>query len=257
MRIRLVRLVALCCALALIVFLPSSDGSRAQTTKASADSGLSQAEQQLLSEINQARAHPQAYASYLEKLKPLFNGKEYKPAGQEAAVTTEEGWSAVEDAIKFLRSAKPQGPLTISHGLCLAAQEHCKDQAGTGATGHKGADTGFIEQRVKPFGTWQGAIGENLTYGNESARERLLTWLIDDGFPNRGHRRRLMSADYGVAGVSCSTHPEFQIMCVLTLAGGFVDLQPVKPASSPQTKTGTPSNNSQKPVKKSTKARAD
>lgn len=255
MKIRLVGLLALCCALALIVFLPSSDRSRAQTTKASADSGLSQAEQDLLNEINQARAHPQVYAPYLEKLKPLFSGKEYKPAGQDG-FKTEEGWSAVEDAIKFLRSAKPQGPLTISHGLCLAAQAHRKDQGGTGATGHKGTDTSLIEQRVKPFGTWQGAIGENLTYGNESARERLLTWLIDDGFPSRGHRRRLMSADYGVAGVSCGPHPDFQLMCVLTLAGGFVDLQPAKTATVPKTNTATSSNKSKTTNKNSNKGRS-
>jgi hypothetical protein len=62
---------------------------------------------------------------------------------------------------------------------------------------------------VKPFGTWQGAIGENLTYGNESARERVLTWLIDDGFASRGHRKRLLSSEYKVAGLACGPHPEF------------------------------------------------
>lgn len=167
----------------------------------SPNNGLSQDEQDLLNEINQDRAHPQVYASYLEKLKPLFNGKEYKTAT--LAVTTEEGWSAVEDAISFLRAARPLGPLSPSHGLCLAAMAHVKDQAANGATGHKGNDSSFIEQRVKRFGTWQGGIGENLTYGNESARDKLLTWGIDDGFAIRGHRRRLMSPDYKVAGVCC------------------------------------------------------
>jgi len=241
MKIRLVGLLALCCAVSLIVSFPSSDRGQSQTTKTSSANGLAPDEQDLLNEINQARAHPQLYASYLEKLKPLFNGKEYKPTSQDE-FTTEEGWSAVEDAIKFLRATKPLGPLTMSHGLCLAAQAHVKDQSGTGATGHKGTDSSFIEQRVKPFGTWQGGIGENLTYGNESARERLLTWLIDDGFASRGHRRRLMSADYRVAGVACGPHPEFKNMCVITLAGGFVDLQPVKTATVPKTNTATPSN---------------
>jgi hypothetical protein len=252
MRIRLVGLVALCCALALIVSFPRSDRGQSQTTKTSSANGLSPDEQDLLDEINQARAHPQVYASYLEKLKPLFKGKEYKPTGQDA-FTTVEGWSAVEDAIKFLRSAKPLGPLTVSHGLSLAALAHSKDQGGSGATGHKGADTSLIEQRVKPFGTWQGGIGENLTYGNQSARERLLTWLIDDGFASRGHRARLMSSDYRVAGVACGPHPEFQSMCVITLAGGFVDLQPVKTATIPKTNTATSSNKSKTTNKNSNK----
>ena len=194
-------------------------------------SGLSQAESDLLSEVNQARAHPAVYASYLEKLKPLFNGKEYRPSGQEA-YTTQEGWSAVEEAIRFLRAAKPQGPLNMSPGLCLAAATHVKEQSATGATGHKGADSTMIEERVKPFGTWQGGIGENLMYGNQSARERVLTWLIDDGFGSRGHRMRIMSQNYRVVGVACGPHPDFGSMCVLTLAGGFIESPSAKPATS-------------------------
>ena len=250
---------ALCGMIALVLSFAGSDRTRSQTNKLASDSGLSQAERDLLSEVNQARAHPGVYASYLEKLKPSFNGKVYKPSDQEA-YATQEGWSAVEEAIKFLRSAKPQGPLSTSPGLCLAAMAHVKDQSASGATGHKGADSTFIEERVKPFGTWQGGIGENLTYGNQSARERILTWLIDDGFAGRGHRNRLMSENYRVAGVSCGPHPEFGAMCVLTLAGGFIDLQPVKAAASTpantnaNTSTNAKSNesentNSRKPTK--------
>lgn len=253
MKIRFVGLVALYCALGLVLSLPGSDTGQSQATGGSSNSGLSPAEQDLLNEINQARAHPQLYASYLEKLKPLFNGNEYTPAGQEEGFKTEEGWSAVEDAIKFLRAAKPLGPLSMSHGLCLAAQAHVKDQSSTGSTGHKGNDSSLIEQRVKPFGTWQGGIGENLTYGNQSAREQLLAWLIDDGFPSRGHRRRIMSADYRVAGLSCGPHPEFQTMCVLTLAGGFVDRQTAKTVASPPTNTAKPNNKSKTTSAKSKK----
>jgi len=252
MKVRLAGLPALSCVLALIVSFSGSDKGHSQTNKGSAGASLSAAERDLLNEINQARANPQVYGTYLEKLKPLFSGKEYTPAGKEA-LTTQEGWSAVEDAIRFLRAAKPVASLSTSQGLSLAALAHSKDQSGTGATGHKGADSSLIEQRVKPFGTWQGGIGENLTYGNETARERVLTWLIDDGFPSRGHRTRIMSPNYRVAGVSCSPHPQFQTMCVLTLAGGFVDLQPVKTATSVPTNTNANSNKSKTTARKNTK----
>lgn len=236
MKVRLL-LLALC-TLAIVVLFAGSDRTRSQTNQLASGGGLSPAERDLLSEINSARAHPGDYASYLEKLKPLFKGKVYSPSGQEA-YTTQEGWSAVEEAMKFLRAAKPQGPLNMSPGLCLAAATHVKDQSTTGATGHKGADSTFIEQRVKPFGDWQGGIGENLTYGNESARERVLTWLIDDGFASRGHRMRIMSENYRVAGVSCGPHPQFGAMCVLTLAGGFIEFQPAKPVASATTNKNT------------------
>lgn len=241
MKIRLVGLAALCCALGLIFCFSGVDKSQSQTNKGTFSTGLSDAGHDLLNEINQARAHPQVYASYLEKLKPQFNGKVYTAPGKQA-LSTQEGWAAVEEAIKFLRAARPSGPLTRSEGLTLAALAHCKDQGGTGATGHKGSDSALIEQRVKPFGAWQGGIGENISYGDDSARERVLTWLIDDGFASRGHRMRIMSPNYRVAGASCGPHPEWGTMCVLELAGGFIDSAAAKPATSNQNKSTATSN---------------
>lgn len=229
MKVRLTGWLALCCAV--VVFVSERQATFSQTTR-TATASLSQPEQDLMSEINQARANPQAYAGYLEKLKPLFKGKQYTPEGASTAFETQEGWNAVEDAIKFLRASKPLGPLHTSPGLCMAALTHVKDQSATGATGHKGADRMMIEDRVKPYGNWQGGIGENLAYGTQSARERLLTWLIDDGFATRGHRNRLMSDNYNVAGLSCGPHPEYGTMCALALAGGFVETGASKSSTS-------------------------
>jgi uncharacterized protein YkwD len=236
MKFRFIELFALCCAF-VISLIVSSDVSHSQTNQLKPS--LSKSEQDLLTEINLARAQPQVYANYLEKLKPQFNGKVYTAAGQDMGLETQEGWGAVEDAIKFLRAAKPVAPLTMSEGLRLAATSHVKDQSSSGATGHAGADNTMIEQRVKPFGSWQGDIGENLVYGDESARERILTWLIDDGVATRGHRRRVMSQDYKVAGISCGPHPEYGAMCVLTLAGGFTEAAAGSSPATPQKSDNT------------------
>src|SRR2546430_1987594 len=137
MKFRLFGLFALCCAVAINLCSDQIPSGYSQTTKSTP--GLSVAEQDLLSEINQARAQPQTYATYLEQLKPLFKGKDYTATGRET-LRTQEGWDAVEDAIRFLRAAKPLGPLSASQGLCLAASAHVKDQSASGATGHTGAD---------------------------------------------------------------------------------------------------------------------
>ena len=81
MKTRLVGLVILLCAGGLLLFSAGSDRGQSKANGSSSNSGLSQPEQDLMNEINQARAHPQVYASYLEKLKPLFKGNVYKPAG--------------------------------------------------------------------------------------------------------------------------------------------------------------------------------
>jgi uncharacterized protein YkwD len=222
------RLLGLSILFLLLVVAANTSVIQSQNKNEPTASTLSQDEKDLLKEINEARAHPDVYASYLEQLKPLFAGKIYK-----GSLQTEEGWAAVEEAIAFMRTMKPQPPFNVATGLCSAALTHVKEQSGSGATGHKSASSGaMIEDRVKPFGSWQGNIGENLSYGSDSARERLLTWLIDDGFASRGHRKRVMSSDYKVAGICCGPHPEFGKMCVLTLAGGFNDTVAAKPAAA-------------------------
>ncbi|HEX3230441.1 MAG TPA: CAP domain-containing protein [Pyrinomonadaceae bacterium] len=235
MKVR-VFLLSFLCSLLIVIAISNSLPTHSQGKTASVGKALSKEEQDLFNEINQARANPELYVSYLQKMKPLFAGKIYKKT-----LETQEGWAAVEDAIAYLQTLKPQSPFTMSLGLNKAAAAHIKDQSSSGATGHKTAGSGWmIEDRVKPFGTWEGSIGENLTYGRESARERVLTWLIDDGFTTRGHRKRVMSADYGVAGLSCGKHPEYEKMCCLTLAGGFIDSVTPTPSTNSGKKSGTP-----------------
>jgi uncharacterized protein YkwD len=242
MKVR-VFLLSILCSLSIVIAISNSLPTHSQSKAASAGkapstNALSKEEQDLFNEINQVRAHPELYVSYLQKMKPLFVGKVYRKT-----LETQEGWAAVEDAIAYLGTLQPQTPFTMSQGLSKAAAAHMHDQA-SGATGHKTAGSGWmIEDRVKPFGTWEGSIGENLTYGRESARERVLTWLIDDGFATRGHRKRIMSADYRVAGLSCGKHSEYERMCVLTLAGGFVDSIAVQTATDSSNKSGSHAKN--------------
>jgi uncharacterized protein YkwD len=210
-------------AISVILIEVHFQSTQAQGDKLLSANSLSPPEQELLAEINEVRTHPETYAKYLDGLKPFFKDKEYRRNGQPALLTS-EGWAAVEDAISFLRTVKPQKPLNLSRGLSLAAAVHVKDQSVSGATGHKSPNNAYLEARTSAFGIYQGAVGENLSYGVQSARERVLTWLIDDGFASRGHRRRLLSADYAVAGLSCGSHPQYGAMCVLTMAGNFSDL---------------------------------
>ena len=178
-------------------------------------------EQEVLKEINFVRTRPNEYASLLEQLRTRFKGREYRRPGK-AALMTEEGAAALEEAIKFLRAAKPVPALALSQGMCSGARALVEDQSVTGATGHKGADGRLCEQRTERFGTWAEPIGENLNYSDDAARERVITLLIDDGVANRGHRQRIMNASYKVVGVACGGH-KIGGMCVITFAGGFSD----------------------------------
>jgi hypothetical protein len=181
---------------------------------------LSPLEGEILKEINLARARPSEYAAHLEELRPYFAGRNFRRPGQ-AGFMTEEGLGALEDAIRYMRSLKPLPPLEVSGGMCLGANAHVTDQGKTGKTGHKGSDGCFCESRLNRFGVWSGEVGENLSYGTETARERVITLIIDDGVADRGHRKRILSPAFKVAGVSCGDHPSMRTLCVLTFAGNF------------------------------------
>ena len=73
---------------------------------------------------------------------------------------------------------------------------------------------------IPNFGAWADPIGENLSYGTETARERVITLITDDGVANRGHRQRIFDPRFKVAGVACGDHREGPL-CVVTFAGGF------------------------------------
>ena len=211
--------LALFCLLLSSTFTPPrSSAWQVTSTKGAAAAAL---EQEVLKEINLARTRPAEYAAYLEQLRPHFNGKEYRRPGM-PGLMTQEGVQALDEAIRFLRAARPAPALSLSQGMCSGARELVKEQAGTDSTGHRGADGSFCEQRTQRFGTWKEPIGENLSYGNDTARERVLTLLIDDGFAGRGHRKRLLDPSFRVAGVACGDH-KLGAMCVITLAGGFTD----------------------------------
>ncbi|HWS56584.1 MAG TPA: CAP domain-containing protein [Pyrinomonadaceae bacterium] len=216
--------VFLVCACALLT-LPAAGRVRPQQLAINPPASYEALEQDLAREINLARTRPAEYAAYVEQLRPLFSGRELRRPGRPAFIT-EEGVGALDEAARALRSAKPVGALEVSEGMCSGAKALAAEQAASGATGHKGADGSFCEQRVGRFGEWAAPIGENLSYGDETARERVIALLIDDGFANRGHRTRLLSPTFKVVGVACGGH-KLGAVCVITLAGGFTQ----KPAA--------------------------
>lgn len=228
-------------ALLLVLLTPARE-TTAQIKSMKPGERLSPSERELLDEMNFARTRPAEYAAHLEKLKPYYSGNLFTQPGRQA-VTTQEGWRAVDEAIRFLRALKPLQPFAVSDGMCSGAGELVRDQARSGTTGHKGSDGSFCEQRVTRYGSWVSPIGENLSYGNYSARERVIQLLIDDGFANRGHRKRLLDPGYKVAGVSCGTHPSEGGLCVITIAGGFNDKAAAgntkAPTTAPTSKTQT------------------
>lgn len=185
-------------------------------------SSLSSLEQEVVEEMNRARQNPSHYARHLEELKSYFDKDLLKLPGK-IPVRTREGVKAVEEAIAFLKQARPLGPLKISEGMSRAARDHVLDQGRSGKTGHIGQDGSKPYERMERYGSWEGLSGENIAYGDETARMIVMQLIIDDGVPNRGHRENIFNPEFHFTGVAVGAHPVYRTMCVITFAGRFVE----------------------------------
>lgn len=158
----------------------------------------------VLSEINLARTLPAAYAEVVAQ----------HSAGIEPR--------AVQEAIAFLRRARPLQPLRFSEEMSAGALLHVIRQGQDGTLGHTGSDRSRPWDRLAEFGEWSGAVGENIHYGNADARQVVVALIVDAGVRGRGHRKNIFTAAFNVAGVARGPHRRFGSMCVIDFAGGFV-----------------------------------
>lgn len=180
-------------------------------------------ESEVLAALNRARTDPGGTASALEALIPHFSGTRFKRPTWPVPVQTTEGATAVREAVRAVRSQRPLNPLTLSPGLSRSARDHVGDQSRSGGTGHVGADGSSTPARAARYGTWQVSFNENIDYGPMvEGRDVVESLLIDDGVPDRGHRRNIFEPASKVVGIACGPHPRFTAMCVIVQAGGFV-----------------------------------
>jgi uncharacterized protein YkwD len=183
---------------------------------------------QVLAEINLARTEPLKFAEYLREFRERFHGKVYTMPGSKARVQTSEGTAAVDEAIRFLSHQKPLPPLTWSEDLAATAAELTREQGRSGEIGHNGTRGSGIEERTTRQGIWMEWVGENISYGPYDPRFMVMRLLIDDGRPDRGHRKNQFDPAFGRAGVSCGPHPRFESVCVINFSGGFLNGIPPK-----------------------------
>ncbi len=178
-------------------------------------------ERAVVQEMSDLRVRPKAYARHLRELRGWFEGKLWVRPDR-VPLRTEEGVAALDEAIAFLESVTPVGPLRFNEGLAQAARLHAQDIGPRGAIGHVGADGSRLSARLNRLGTWQGTVAENIGTLEEDPRQVVIQLLVDDGVPDRGHRHNLFNPDLHQAGAGSAPHRDYRVVTVIDYADGFV-----------------------------------
>ena len=175
----------------------------------------------VVNEMNLARQNPALYATYVEQMRAGFDGKAYAfPGG--TRIRTKEGAGALDDAIRFLRSARPVQRLAQSSGMSRGAADHCADQA-SGRRGHGGSGFSNPGSRMNRYGKWSGRWGENISYGKHSARDIVLALIIDDGLRSRKHRANIFNPAFNFTGAAFGPHASYRSVCSISYAAGYAE----------------------------------
>jgi uncharacterized protein YkwD len=162
----------------------------------------------VLDEINLARTRPSDYAAIVEARVRSIPGADERCYAEAAA---------------FLRRQHPLDALQSAPGLEASARRHVDDLGATGGRSHRGTDGSSPWSRMACTGQWTGRKGENISYGYMDARAIVVTLIVDQGVPGRGHRRLIFSPDFKVAGAARGPHARFGAMCVIDFAGGIAE----------------------------------
>lgn len=215
------------------IFSPDNHSmhSSAQLTKpnhnrslllASAD--LEALESDIIAETNLMRSDPSAYAEKLEAVQDYYEGNLVKIPGQ-PAIEVVEGVAALEEAITALLKTKPLPPLELRDGLTQAARDHAEDLSAHNLGGHFGTDESDPFIRISRYGSWDdqdgNVAGENISFGPMQAEWHVIQLLVDDDVPDRSHRKVLFNPDYRNVGCTCTSHPSFEVVCVMTYTSDF------------------------------------
>ena len=196
------------------------DNWPAELNTAKGASYLNELEREVIFELNKVRSDPKRYSKeYLEDLYSAYNGKIFAYPGQEATLT-KEGNGALMECIQVLRNTAPVPILNPAEGLAKASNLLVKDQQ-FGGIGHITRKGLTPQDRIEKYGEWNINSSEDITYGSFEARQIVISLLIDDGVPDRGHRNNILNPKSRYVGVSFGKHPSYRAMCVIDYAGDF------------------------------------
>jgi uncharacterized protein YkwD len=112
--------------------------------------------------------------------------------------------------ISDLKNHKGAEPLLPQQDLFNCAKNHAEETGKKGTMGHEN-----YSKRFKQFAPRYKYTGENCDYGNSKALDIVMSLLIDDNVPDKGHRKNILKKEYLSVGVSIQPHKKWDYTAVI------------------------------------------
>lgn len=172
----------------------------------------------VLDEVNRARTQPQSVVDDLVALRASYGPEGYfRNLSGGPLWSSNEGVAAIDEAIAYMRRMKPRRPLAPGALLFAAAADHTAEQGPRGTIGHVSDGGLWPADRLRRRGGGR-YVAEAISYGSGEPRDVVLQLIIDDGVPDRGHRKLLLDNGYDHGGAACGPHSRYGLMCTIELS---------------------------------------
>ena len=116
---------------------------------------------------------------------------------------------------------EPLEPLEWDDNIMKASKDHVLNMAESGATGHTGQDGSSPFQRMERYTKLEGSSGENISYGQDTARAVIIQLAVDDGVAGRGHRKNITNPAFVKHGCFSGEHSKYKKSTVMNYNGSF------------------------------------
>lgn len=174
--------------------------------------------EELLREINECRTNPMEYAKKVEKYISYFKGKTLIIPGKNAGMRTEEGAEAYKEAVDYLSKVEPVEPLEPSKGLARISKDFFDEVQKVDPNELNNIN---VDEIMKKYGSFVGTMNREVDFGNETPEEVVISIIVSDGDPSRGHRDCLLSTDLKKFGAASGKHNIYRVCTVIFFCTKF------------------------------------
>lgn len=118
--------------------------------------------------------------------------------------------SYVTSLFSTLKKTKKIAPLKPAQDLFDSAEDHAVDSGKKGSIGHQN-----VKSRFKKYAPNYDETAENCDYGSDQALDIVMSLLIDEDVPDKGHRENILDKVFKSVGVAIREHKKYDWNCVM------------------------------------------